>query len=212
MFELFVSVFAALFSVVNPFGAVPIFLAMTPHYTEAERRSTAYQTSIYFCLILIAFFFAGSYILSFFGITLNAIRIAGGIIILNSGFALLAGRFKQNRAITKKVQEEALQKEDISFSPLAMPLLSGPGSISLLISLYAENEGWAERFLIAGVIVLTAALVYLTLRSAPYLYQLMGESGLNALSRIMGFLVMAIGIQYIIVSLMDLGRQLLGMG
>ncbi|RMF21323.1 MAG: MarC family protein, partial [Bacteroidetes bacterium] len=74
------------------------------------------------------------------------------------------------------------------------------------------NEGWGERFLIAVVIVLTAVLVYLTLRSAPFLYRLMGESGLSALSRIMGFLVMAIGVQYIIVSLMDLGRQLLGAG
>lgn len=208
MLELFFNVLASLFSLVNPLGAIPVFLAMTPHYTSSERNSTAFQTSIYFAAILLAFFLAGSAILSFFGISLNAMRIAGGLVILTSGFSLLNGKFAEGRAINKKVREEALEKQDISFSPLAMPLLSGPGSISYLISVQAELPTWETWGVVAGVILALALLVYLILRFSPYLQKLLGVAGLKALSRIMGFLVMAIGIQYIIMGVVSLVKAL----
>jgi multiple antibiotic resistance protein len=208
MLELFVAVLASLFSLVNPMGAVPVFLAMTPHANRHERSQTAFHTSLYFTLILIAFFLAGSFILNFFGISLNAMRIAGGLVILTSGFSLLNGHFVEGRAINQKVREEALTKADISFSPLAMPLLSGPGSISYLIGAYASYPTWSERGLIIGVILAMGAIVYFILRSSPYLHRLLGVAGLKAMSRIMGFLVMAIGIQYIITGIVDLVKVL----
>lgn len=204
MLELFITVLASLFSVVNPLGAVPVFLAMTPTYTRPERARTALHTSIYFILILTVFFLAGTLILSFFGISLSAMRIAGGIVIFLSGFSLLNGKMAESRAVDKKVKHEAMEKDDISFSPMAMPLLSGPGSISLLISLYAIHEDWVARLLVIGVIVVLGLIIFLILRSAPYLFRIMGEGGLKALSRIMGFIVMAIGIQYIITGIYDL--------
>lgn len=202
--ELFVSVLAALFSVVNPMGAVPVFLAMTPEHTKQERQKTALHTSIYFILILLSFFMAGTYILDFFGISLNAMRIAGGMVILSSGYSLLNGQFAESRTINQKVRDEALEKEDISFAPMAMPMLSGPGSISLLISLYAEHNNWESRAIIAGVVVATGLIIYSILRSSPYLFKLMGVAGIKALSRVMGFLVMAIGVQYIIAGIVAL--------
>lgn len=208
MTELFFATLAALFSVVNPFGAVPVFLAMTPHYSQSERSKTALNTSLYFVLILLSFFFAGTLILSFFGISLNAMRIAGGLVILSSGFALLSGKFAESRAINSKVKEEALNKEDISFSPMAMPMLSGPGSISLLIGLFAEHPAWSNRALIAFVVLILGVIVYGILRSSPYLFKLLGIAGIKALSRIMGFLVMAIGIQYIISGIVNLVKVL----
>ncbi|MCB0571890.1 MAG: MarC family NAAT transporter [Phaeodactylibacter sp.] len=208
MLELFFAVMASLFSLVNPMGAVPVFLAMTPHYTKAERQRTAFHTSLYFTLILLAFFFAGSLILSFFGISLNAMRIAGGLVILSSGYSLLNGKFAEGRAIDRKVKEEALTKDDISFSPMAMPMLSGPGSISYLIGVFAANPGWSARGIVVLVIMLTGVTVYLILRSAPYLQKALGVAGLKALTRIMGFLVMAIGIQYIITGVVDLVKTL----
>ncbi len=204
MLELFIAVLASLFSVVNPIGAVPVFLALTPHYSPAERSRTALYTSLYFAMILLVFFWAGTGILSFFGLSINAMRIAGGLVILNSGYSLLNGKFSESRAIDDKVEDEALHKNDISFSPLAMPLLSGPGSISLLIGLFAENPDWSNRLLISGVILFLGVLVFLILRSAPYLNRLLGEAGLRALSRIIGFIVMAIGVQYIIVGAVNL--------
>ncbi len=198
MVELFFAVLAGLFSVVNPIGVVPVFLAMTPHYSKAERAKTARSTAIYFTLILLVFFFAGTYILGFFGVSLSAMRIAGGIIILLSGYSLLNAKQAKDRTYDKKVEDEALTKTDISFSPLAMPLLSGPGSISLLISLFSEHDNWTARLIIVSVIIINGILVFFILRSAPYLFRLLGEAGMRALSRIMGFIVMAIGVQYII--------------
>ncbi|HKK88047.1 MAG TPA: MarC family NAAT transporter [Saprospiraceae bacterium] len=202
--ELFVTFLAALFSVVNPFGAIPVFLALTPDYTPSERNQTALFTSIYFILLLLAFFFAGTYILGFFGLQVDAMRIAGGVVIVSSGFALLNGKFAESRAINKKVEEEAIAKEDISFSPLAMPLLSGPGSISLLISTYSDYPEWTDKGLIGLVIITTGIIIYFTLRISPLLFKILGVGGLKAISRIMGFIVMSIGIQYIILGIVNL--------
>ncbi len=207
MMALFFAVLASLFSVVNPLGAVPVFLAMTPGYSNLERRKIALHTSIYFVLILLSFFLAGTAILGFFGISLDAMRIAGGLVILSSGYALLNGKFEQKR-VPDKVKKEALQKEDISFSPMAMPLLAGPGSISLLIALFAENELWTERGLIMGVILTTGLIVFGILALAPSLFKILGQGGLRAISRIMGFLVMAIAIQYIIMGIVSLVETL----
>ncbi|RME99109.1 MAG: MarC family NAAT transporter, partial [Bacteroidetes bacterium] len=208
MLSLFFSTLASLFTVVNPLGAVPVFLAMTGHYTPLERTKLARSSSLYFFIILLAFFLAGKLILAFFGISLNSLRIAGGLIILHSGYGLLNGKFSQSRAVNQEVKEEAAQKEDISFTPIAMPLLSGPGSISLLIGMFAESSDWGRRGIIIAAIVAMSILVFLTLRSAPYLFKLLGVGGLKALSRIMGFLVMSIGIQYIILGLVNLVQSL----
>jgi multiple antibiotic resistance protein len=208
MLELFLAVLASLFSMVNPLGAIPVFLGMTPHYTKQERTQTALHTSLYFTLILLTFFLAGSLILSFFGISINAMRIAGGLVILLSGYSLMSGKFAEGRAVDKKVKQEALTKDDISFSPMAMPLLSGPGSISYLISIQAEHTTWEPRLVISAVVVAMGAIVYSVLRYSPYLQKLLGVAGLNALSRIMGFLVMAIGIQNIITGVVELVKVL----
>lgn len=199
-----IGVFAALFSVVNPLGAVPVFLAMTPNETKASRTHIARNTSLYFFVILTAFFLMGTLILQFFGITLDALRIAGGMVILNSGYSLLNGKFAEGRAISPKVREEALTKEDISFTPMAMPLLSGPGSISLLIGYFTEFQTIAARGTVIGVIAFTAIVIFLILRISPQLFKLLGVAGLKSISRIMGFLVMAIGVQYIIMGITQL--------
>lgn len=208
LFEVFVSTLLALFSVVNPMGALPVYLAMTPEYTAQERKRTAKHTSIYFTMILLVFFFAGTLILEFFGIHVSALRIAGGLVILNSGYTLLSGKFAESRAVNKEVQEEALNKQDISFSPMAMPLLSGPGSISLLITLYDEHSAWTDRLSITLAILAMGIVVFLILRSARLLYRILGEAGLRSLTRIMGFIVMAIGVQYIIAGVVKLSQTI----
>ncbi|TVR83652.1 MAG: MarC family NAAT transporter [Saprospirales bacterium] len=196
--ELFIAVFASLISIVNPLGGISIFLSLTPGYTQWERNKTALWTSFYFFLILFAFFIGGFWILGFFGISLQSIMIAGGLVIFTSGLSLLQGKISSGRAIDGKVRKEALQSDDISFSPMAMPMLAGPGSISLLISLQSEHTAWDERAIITLVIIATSAVVWICLKSATYLYKILGEGGIKGISRIMGFIVMAIGVQYII--------------
>ena len=163
----------------------------------------ARKTALWFFLILGVFFFGGSYILDFFDISLEALRIAGGLIIVNSGYGLLNSKFEERR-ITDEIEEEAQEAEDISFTPMAMPMLSGPGSISLLISLFKQQSEWVSRGLIIGVLAIMALLIWITLHFAPFLYRVLGRGGLAALSRIMGFLVMAIGIEMLIGGLTSL--------
>ncbi|MEM6770137.1 MAG: MarC family protein, partial [Bacteroidota bacterium] len=190
----FLATLGSLFSVVNPLGAVPIYLTLTSGNDAKYQAIMARKTALWFVLILGVFFFAGTFILDFFGITLNALRIAGGLIIVNSGYGLLNSKFKERR-INEAIEEEAQEAEDISFTPMAMPMLSGPGSISLLISLFVEQSEWVSRGLILGVVGVMGGLIWATLHYAPVLFRVLGRGGLAALSRIMGFLVMAIGIQ-----------------
>lgn len=199
----FLATLGSLFSVVNPLGAVPMYLTLTNDYSPRERKRTAARTSAYFLLILVVFFFAGTFILDFFGISLNALRIAGGLIIVNSGYGLLNSKFERRR-ISHQIEEEAQEKEDISFTPMAMPMLSGPGSISLLIGLAAVAPNFSNSILIVGVVAVMAVLIFITLLFAPLLFRLLGRAGLSALSRVMGFLVMAIGIQMLIYGLVSL--------
>jgi multiple antibiotic resistance protein len=204
-----ITILASLFSVVNPLGAIPMFLTLTADDTREERNHTSLMTSIYFVIILMSFFWAGTYILGFFGVSIFALRIAGGIVIMMSGFALLNGNTTKKR-VGEKVRKEAIEKEDVSFTPMAMPMLSGPGSISLLIGYFTEYEELSSKFVIAGVIAFTGILIYFILRSSPLLFKLLGESGLKAVARIMGFIVLAIGVEYIISGIVGLVDSLTG--
>ena len=205
--ELFIYLFASLFSVLNPIGAVPIFVGMTTNFEKKERLRVSLWTSINVLLILIISYFVGQYVLSFFGITINALRIAGGIIIANSGFALLNTNFNKTRGINKKVEMESQSRSDISLTPLAIPILAGPGSISLLIAFYQEHHAKVTDIVSSILaIVMVSVVIYLILRSAHYLAKALGPSGIIAISRIVGFLTIAIGIQYIISSVLSIVR------
>ena len=204
--ELFIFLFAALFSVLNPIGTVPIFVSLTQDYTKKERSRVSLWTAVNVFIILMISFFIGQYVLSFFGITISALRIAGGIIIASSGFSLLNGKFSKNRGIDKKVQQDIENRNDIALTPLAMPMLAGPGSISLLIAFYQEHNSTNEIIISAIAIMVVAIIIFLVLRSAHYLAKILGQSGIVAISRIIGFLTIAIGIQYIISSVLSIIR------
>ena len=196
--DLFFYIFAALFSVLNPIGAIPVFVGLTQDYTKSELNKTSLWTGINVFIILVVSYFAGEYVLRFFGISLEALRIAGGLIIANSGFGLLSGKVKKRKGINKKVESEAQEKHAIALTPLAMPLLAGPGSISLLIAFYQEHNNLTAISIAIGAILAVALSIYLVLNSAHYLVKYLGESGIVAISRIVGFFVIAIGIQYIV--------------
>lgn len=208
--DFFFATLFSLFSIVDPPGVIPVYVAMTGDRPLAERNKIALHTSLYFLLILVSFFLAGTYILSFFGLTIHSLRIAGGITLLMSGFGLMSGRFAERRGYDEKAEKQSQQRTDIAFSPLAMPLLSGPGSISYLITQFQQHPDWNERAKILGAIVAVAFLVWLCLRVAPFLFRVFGAGGLNAIARIMGFLVIAIGVQLIVDGAVNLVKVGLG--
>src|SRR5690554_7270741 len=118
--ELFVMIFGAIFSVMNPFGTVPIFVGLTKEHNKLKRNKIAFWTSLNVLIILLISFFVGKFILLFFGITLNSLKIAGGLIIVSSGFALLTGEFNKHKGLKKdKVKEDIKNRSEISLTPLA---------------------------------------------------------------------------------------------
>ncbi|MBK5210313.1 MAG: NAAT family transporter [Flavobacteriaceae bacterium] len=197
--ELFIMIFGALFSVMNPFGTVPVFVSLTQEHSKSERNKIAFWTSVNVLIILLISFFAGKFILLFFGITLNSLKIAGGLIIASSGFALLTGEFNKHKGMKKeKVKEDINNRAEISLTPLAIPMIAGPGTISLLIAYNQEFDELNEVLIILGTIVLSVTCIYLILKSSFYITESLGASGINALSRIIGFIVIAIGVEFII--------------
>ena len=204
--EVFIYLFFALFSVLNPIGTVPIFVGLTQDDSKKERSRISLWTSIDVFIILMISFFIGQYVLTFFGITITAFCIPGGIILASSGFSLLNGRFNKNKGINKKVEQEIQVRNDIALTPLAMPMLAGPGSMSLLIAYYQEHHAPEEIIASCCAILATSIIIYLILRSAHYLSKILGTSGIVAISRIVGFLTIAIGIQYIISSILSIVR------
>lgn len=207
--ELFIYLFAALFSVLNPIGTVPIFVGLTQDDSKAERSRLSIWTAINVFIILLISYFIGKYVLSFFGISLEALRIAGGLIIVNSGFNLLSGNISKRKGINKRVESDIQQRNDIALTPLAMPMLAGPGSISLLIAFYQEHHQMIEMVVAVLAMAGVSLVIFLILRSAHYLSRILGASGIVAISRIVGFIVIAIGIQYIVSAIVSIIKEYL---
>lgn len=196
--DIFLYVFAALFSVINPLGTVPVFVGLTSDESVKERNKTSLLTAINVLVILIISFFAGTYLLAFFGISLNALRIAGGMIIVTSGFALLTGTFSKHKGMkNKRVQKDLDNREKFSLTPLAIPMLAGPGSISLLITFNQQYQKTSDILFVILAVFAVGLATFIILRSSHYISRLLGASGINAISRIVGFIVISIGVEYI---------------
>ena len=193
--EILLATFTTLFSVVNPFGAMPVFLTLTEEDSAAQRAGVALRACLYMMGVLTVSFFAGQYVLNFFGINIHHLRIAGGILLTRSAFDLLTPG--GNRAkVSEATLEESRLKNDISFTPLAMPMLSGPGSMAVCIGLFTQKLTFMNMGLICLGFALVALAAYLILMSSLRLTRFLGRPGMAALARIMGFITLAIGVNF----------------
>lgn len=196
-----------LIPVVNPVSTAVLLLSISEHLSAEERNRQIKWASIYMTIILVAFLLAGHLIMIAFGISLPGIRLAGGLVIGILGYRML---FPGARQLTSESRQEARQKQNLSFSPLAMPSLSGPGSIAVVITLSSTIDGQHgidKVVAFTGVtiaIVLTAIISWLVLRGAGFLQRFLGVNGVDSLSKIMGFLLVCIAIQFAIVGVRDL--------
>lgn len=205
--ELVLATFTALFSVVNPFGAMPVFLALTENYSKESRKEQALKACFYMIGVLVVFFFAGTFILNFFGLRIEDLRIAGGILILRSGLGLLDPDSHKGKKLSPEVKQEGLEKDDISFTPLAMPMLSGPGAIAVTISMYGKATHYMDMIMIVVSILLVALLSFIILRSSEQLTRFLGKGGMAALARMMGFIVLSIGVSFIVNGILSLAAN-----
>ena len=196
--EVFLTALGALLSVMNPLGTVPIFVGLTQEHSPRARSAVALSTALNVLCILIVSFFFGTYVLSFFGISLDSLRIAGGLIIASSGFALLTGKFAEHKGMKKRrVQEDVETRDAIALTPLAIPMIAGPGTISLLISYNQNLRNISDGVAIIAALLCASLVVYLVLRGSHFIVKRMGASGINALSRLIGFVVIAIGVEFV---------------
>jgi multiple antibiotic resistance protein len=203
LFKLFLTYFIGLLAIVDPPAAVPVWLSLTKNYSSTKRREVLGTMITYVFAILILFLFLGNGILQFFNISLHGVRIAGGIMLMINALTFL--RSNGNRG---HVQDPGEHGPSIAFSPMAMPLLSGPGSIAVIIGI-SGNIGYVwdspVKYLVAtSAIVAVCAVTYVIFLYSKYLTRVLGPNTLHALELFMGFLLLCMGVQFILDSTLQL--------
>lgn len=195
---------SSIFFLVDPFAALPTFLAVTDGATASRRRSMALKASITAFVALCAFALMGKYIFQMFGITLPAFEIAGGIILLLIGLDMLEAKRSPTQEASGDA-EAAASKEDAGIVPLGIPMLAGPGSMTSVMVLVGQAQNQWQMAAILIAIAITAAVCYLVLGNSDRVARALGPTGIRILVRIMGLLLVALAVQYFVNGLADLG-------
>ena len=186
-----VLIFTSILFIVDPFAVIPTFLAMTMRDSAAQRRVLARRGAWTCAITLIAFALGGSIIFKIFGITIGAFKIAGGVLIRLNALDMVQARRSQQR-------EEGIQKDDIGIMPLGVPMLAGPGAISTVMVLALGAKSTAATVTVYVSILLTALITYLVLSAASMVERRLGQTGMRILTRLMGLVLSAIAVQFII--------------
>ena len=182
----------SLFTLANPLGTMPVFLTMTQGMSEQQRRFIVKRATITAFIILIVFVFAGQFIFMFFGISTNGFRIAGGVIIFKIGYDMLQARYTHVKLKDNEIKTYA---DDISITPLGIPMLCGPGAIANAIVLMSDAHTVTMKGVLVGSIAFIYILTYFILRASTRLVGVLGETGNNVMMRLMGLLLMVIAVE-----------------
>ena len=184
--------FTSFFTLTNPLGTMPVFLTMTQGMTEKERRSVVRRATFVSFLTLMLFVLAGQFLFQFFGLSTNGFRIAGGVIIFKIGFDMLQARYTPMKLKDEEIKTYA---DDISITPLAIPMLCGPGAIANAIVLMQDAHTIDMKGFLIGMIALIYFITYLILRASTRLVKVLGETGNNVMMRLMGLILMVIAVE-----------------
>src|SRR3954468_10010971 len=189
--------FTSVFILVDPFAAIPAFLVMTAHDDSARRRRMAKRAALTCLIVLGSFGIAGSWIFRVFGITLPAFEIAGGLILLLIGIDMLQARRSSTQEVEPERQEGA-EKEDVGITPLGIPMLAGPGAMSTVMVLGAQATDSMSKVIVHGSIIVTMLISWILLRVGDRVFSKLGGSGIRVATRIMGLLLAAVAVQFVI--------------
>jgi len=195
---------SSIFFLVDPFAAIPSFIAITQNVEPDRRRRMAWKAALTCLIVLTAFALAGQYIFSLFGIRLPAFEIAGGLILLLIGIDMLEAKRSPTQESHDETQEAAA-KEDAGIVPLGIPMLAGPGAISSVMVLVGQAPNHWQMLAILGSIAVTSMASYAVLSGADRIRRLLGETGIRILVRIMGLLLVALAMQFFVNGITDLG-------
>jgi multiple antibiotic resistance protein len=192
-----VLIFTSILFIVDPFAVIPSFLAMTPRDSPQQRRVLARRGAWTCAITLIAFALGGSAIFKIFGITIGAFKIAGGVLIGLNALDMVQARRSQQRE-TPVEKAEGIEKDDIGIMPLGVPMLAGPGAISTVMVLALGAKNIQSTVAVYVSIVLTSLITFLVLAAASMVERRLGQTGMRILTRLMGLVLCAIAIQFII--------------
>jgi len=195
---------SSIFFLVDPFAAIPSFIAITSGVDPARRRRMAWKAAVTCGIVLITFALAGQFIFRLFGIRLPAFEIAGGLILLLIGIDMLEAKRSPTQESSDETQEAAA-REDAGIVPLGIPMLAGPGAISSVMVLVGQAPNHWQMLAILGSIAITALASYGVLSGADRIRRILGETGIRILVRIMGLLLVALAMQFFVNGLTDLG-------
>mgnify|MGYP001766377683 CR=1 FL=1 len=203
-FALAITVIVAIFAIVNPVGNISFFVTLTQGYSRRERNAVIRKTTLVAGAILAVFALLGNVIFKMFRITIPAFRIAGGILLLTIAFSMLQGSHPKAK-VTDRDKEEALQREAVGIVPLGIPMFAGPGSITTVMIYISEatndellGTDWDMIFVVYLGIIITMAISYVLLYYGELLFDKMGRMGALAFSRIMGLILAAMAVQFIL--------------
>ena len=181
------------FTLINQLGSMPIFMSMTSQLTDEERNKTAKKASIVALFTIIAFAFTGQFLFKFFGISVDSLRVVGGVIFFIMGMDMLQARIGRDKIKETEVKSYIT---DISITPLAIPMICGPGAITNAIVLMEDANTLAKTIILVVSILVIMLVTYLILYSSSKLIKMLGETGINVMMRIMGLIVMVIAVEF----------------
>ena len=200
--EFFILCFSSLFALINPIGNVPIFITITEHYTMQERSKIALKSVVFSFVVLIAFALIGDLIFSFYGITIHAFRIAGGILLFKISLDMVESKRSRTRTTPSEV-EEAEGKDEVAYTPLGIPLIAGPGSIASIMILSSEAQNYLDKITVFLSLAIVLLITFITFKMSKILSNYFGKSGLRIMQRIMGLILMVISIEFILKGIKD---------
>lgn len=186
--------FTSFITLMNPLGIMPVFLSMTSSLSNEERKQTAKKANLVAFFTLVGFALSGQLLFKFFGISVNSFRVVGGIIFFMMGYDML-----QARLVKMKMSKESTRKvyaNDISITPLAIPMICGPGSITNAIVLMEDAENLYKKGILFGILLLVCLISYIVLWSSTKIIKWMGETGNKIMMRLMGLIVMVIAVEF----------------
>ena len=203
--------FTSFFTLTNPLGTMPVFLTMTNGMNDHERKAIVRRATIVSFITLMVFTFSGQFLFRFFGISSNGFRIAGGFIIFKIGFDMLQARYSNAKLKEEEVKTYA---DDISITPLAIPMLCGPGAIANAIMLMDDASTFTLKGTLIGIIALVYFITFLILQASTRLVRILGETGNNVMMRLMGLILMVIAVECFVSGLkpilIDILREAMG--
>lgn len=197
LIEFTIKTFTSIFIIMGPFSVIPVFISLTQSDTKEEVDKIIKKAIGCTVVICLLFAFVGTYFFKIFGISINSFRIAGGLLLLLMAISMLHARRSKIR-VTAVEQREGIEKEDVSIFPLAIPLIAGPGAISTIVLLTSEANTFIHWPIIIVSILVSNALMYLILKLSERFYKILGDTGINILTRIMGLILASIAVEYIL--------------